>query len=148
MQKSTFYDPHRQKAIVLQPEERVRQNILHVLVHTLGFPKSCIAVERALSECASACGEVPKRRIDIIAYAQVEQELKPLLVIECKATTLHPNMLDQLLGYNHFIQAPFVALMNQKKTIFGQYDTHTGSLDLSTSLPTYEELLTKINRRS
>ena len=90
----------RKKRLVATPEERVRQSILLKMVQELGFPKGLISVERAISS----------RRTDIVCYTP---GMKPLLLIECKAGPLEDSALNQALGYNEKIKAPFICLVNE-----------------------------------
>lgn len=97
---------------ILRPEEEVRQNFLKYL-KSLGFPEAFLVVEKALSELPHIkyTAQLPLRRIDILAYGLIDQSVRPLVLIECKASKLDHTSLSQALGYNHFIQAPFIALV-------------------------------------
>lgn len=105
-----------------KPEELVRQNILALLIDTYKFPKSLIVTEKNISELNTtnlSC--LIKRRVDILCYQKAGQELKPLLLIECKAKNLSRQNFDQLEGYNTWIQSPFIALTNFKEVFLGFY---------------------------
>ncbi len=71
------------------------------MVGSLGFPKGLIAVE------AQVGGR--KRRADIICYALMPQ-MRPLLVVECKALALSEEAEAQAFGYNSILGAPFICL--------------------------------------
>lgn len=98
--------------MVATPEERVRQGVLRHMLDDLGYPAELIAVERALGELACGRQSVPQRRIDLVAFERVGGELRPLLLVECKAVRLSDAALHQVLGYNHFLGAKCVALVN------------------------------------
>ncbi|MBX7066844.1 MAG: type I restriction enzyme HsdR N-terminal domain-containing protein [Parachlamydiales bacterium] len=65
----------------------------------LGFPKGLISVERGIGG----------RRTDIVCYTK---EMKPLLLVECKAVPLNEEAIQQALGYNEKMLAPFLCLAN------------------------------------
>jgi hypothetical protein len=105
----------------MKNEEIVRQNLLTKLTEVYGFPKKLIGVEKEISTLLHLQGKkVPKRRYDIICFAanlDVNYALSPLLLIECKAVELTKDTLDQVLGYNYYVNAPFVAIANEEKLI-------------------------------
>ncbi|MBS0629920.1 MAG: type I restriction enzyme HsdR N-terminal domain-containing protein [Verrucomicrobia bacterium] len=116
--KGDVYDPYRKVWVASTPEEIVRQKLLHVMTTQLGFPKELLAVETQLSEVPhlKKLENLPKRRADIICYAKgihPEYSLYPLLVIECKEGQVGDEAREQVLGYNHFIQANFVAIAGE-----------------------------------
>jgi hypothetical protein len=90
----------RGRIIDLTPEERVRQALLRKMVEVLGFPKGLISVERAIQQ---------ERRTDIVCYTK---EMRPLLLIECKAGAIGERAVNQAIGYNDQVKAPFICLAN------------------------------------
>lgn len=93
----------RKRAVADTPEERVRQALLRKMVDELGFPKGLISVE---------CGGIGGRRTDIVCYTK---EMTALLLIECKAIPLNEEAIQQALGYNEKILAPFLCLANREE---------------------------------
>lgn len=89
-------------AVQATPEELVRQRLLYHLREKLGFPKSLISLERMVAPL--------RRRFDVVIFYQTAEQLKPLLLIECKAKKGGQAAMRQLLGYNALIQAPFIGL--------------------------------------
>ena len=81
---------------------------------------------------------MPSRRIDILCFEP--KELTPLLLIECKSVPIRESMLPQVMGYNAFIQAPFIALVNQKSIVFGWEDEEKGKWCYGKALPKFKEL--------
>jgi hypothetical protein len=151
-QGSTIYCPWRDRIVPDLPEEQVRIRLLTHLVETLGYPKSNIAIERDL-ESLIPLSEIncplPPRRVDIICYAKGiggSQEMLPLLLIECKAVDLTRKMQDQVVGYNHFVKAPFVALVNHKEARIGWYDATEKRYLFTIALPSYHRLLALTNK--
>jgi len=117
------YDPVRCKWIMASPEEIVRQTWIHHMIYDLQFPKGSLIVERELLSLPYLqidFPHAPSRRVDILSLntshsAEAGRLFQPLLLIECKCRSLNHLAFDQLLSYNTFIQAPFVALVNQKQ---------------------------------
>lgn len=139
--------PIRKTAVPALPEERVRVQLLIDLVDKLGYPAGCLAVEKELSQIAhlrSLCGKLPQRRADIICFAKgihPTEELYPLLLIECKAVPLSNKMINQVAGYNHFLKAHYIALVNQHEIRTGWFDPLTQSYRFVPYLPTYAQLM-------
>ena len=105
-----LYDPIRKSFVKKTPEEEVRQSLLVKMIQELGYPLSLIAVEKELP--------TPKRRLDILCHALIAGEIHPLLLIECKAVPLNEKALWQVVGYNTFVSAPFIAIVNEKQILF------------------------------
>jgi hypothetical protein len=98
------------------PEEKVRQQLLEFMQKHLEYPKEMIAIEKSLSAFPHLQGQkVSNRRVDIAVFSK--KQMEPLLVIECKAVPINDKAFDQIIGYNHLIKAPFIALANQKGVI-------------------------------
>ena len=83
---------------------------------SLGYPPSLIVVERKMAELTALSAAIPNRRIDILCYEG--GTLEPLLLIECKANSFGSKELRQLLGYNFFIAAKYIALVGPQKIQF------------------------------
>jgi len=130
-----IYDEVRGKWVAATPEEIVRQTWLQKMVSLLGYPKGLIAVEKQLGSLSdgSVC---PDRRADIVCY---RKDLRPLLLIECKAEDLTEKALDQALGYNDYVKADYVAVVNEHGIRF-RYSLHCARCVIE-HLPTYEELI-------
>lgn len=131
--------------VATTPEENVRQKLLGLMISELGFPKAWICVEqplRDLPHLASVKTSVPARRADIICYAQGINH--PLILIECKAVALTAKTERQLIGYNHYVRAPFVCLANQETILTGWKDKGQGGYRFIPGLPPCIELLNQI----
>lgn len=98
-----IFDIIRKQYVALTPEEWVRQHCLHLLAST--YPKELIAVEGSLKVNRM------NKRFDILVY---DKELKPFLLVECKRTEVEitQKTIDQVLAYNHTLNAPNVFLTN------------------------------------
>ncbi|MFN8259666.1 MAG: type I restriction enzyme HsdR N-terminal domain-containing protein [Chitinophagales bacterium] len=95
----------RKKWLVLTPEEKVRQFILHRLINEHGYPQKYISVEKTLK-----VNELSKR-YDIVVF---NRELLPKILIECKAEyiELKEKTLQQIATYNTKLQVPFLMVTN------------------------------------
>jgi len=94
----------------MRPEERVRQALIQELV-VRGFPRELIVIEKEIGELVSV-SNAPKRRVDVLCFMKKGDALLPLLMVECKAVPLSRKALEQVLGYNYYVDAPFVAIAN------------------------------------
>jgi hypothetical protein len=132
------------------PEEKIRQQILNLMMDELGFPPSCIAVEKSLKQMPHlplSDQEVPDRRVDIICFAKgihPRHELYPLLVIECKAIPLSSQVVKQVVGYNHYIKSFFIAVANGEELRTGWYDPSIEGYQFVPYLPKYAELISSV----
>lgn len=133
------------------PEEKVRQLILNRMIDELGFPPSCIAVEKSLKQMPHMSlvdQEIPDRRVDIICFAKgihPQHEIYPLLVIECKAIPLTLQVVKQVTGYNHYLKSYFIAIANGEELRTGWFDPNTQTYQFVEYLPTYAELISSIS---
>ena len=100
--KNYVFDEVRKKYVILNPEEWVRQHLLHHLIE-LGYPKSLISIERQLPHS--------KRRYDLVVF---DHKGKELLIAECKSALVPINhqTLEQINAYLMALPAPFALLTN------------------------------------
>ncbi|QZA59149.1 type I restriction enzyme HsdR N-terminal domain-containing protein [Candidatus Rhabdochlamydia porcellionis] len=140
--KPWLIDKMRGVAIRATPEEKIRQKLLKVLIEELFFPKECIVIEKALSELPHLQGKhVPKRRLDILCYFPMHDQLLPLLLIECKKSGGTKQALSQVNGYNYWVKAPFVAVANQEGILLKYLDIASNEIVLKEGLPSYQDLI-------
>lgn len=117
------------------------------MIDHLGFLPHTILIEKGLHQLPhidSLTPNLPDRRFDLLvleAGIHPHHPLFPLLLIECKAVKINAKERRQLEGYNHYLQAPFICLVNQVEILTGQYDVEKGSYHFERGLPTREELL-------
>ncbi len=103
----------RKEFVKETPEERVRQSTLSSLF-ALGYPHSLILVEQKIADLphlAIQTYKIPNRRVDILCY----EGDSPYLLVECKAKSFSDKELRQLLGYNFYIGARYIALISQER---------------------------------
>lgn len=126
----------RKVPVTFTPEEKVRQALLHLMLNSLGYPASLIGVEISLGCVPSLMQtKLPQRRADIIVFAN---DISPLLLIECKAVPLTQASISQAVGYNLFVKAPYIALVNQIEIKTGVFQDKEWVF--KKGLPRYENL--------
>lgn len=134
----------RREPVAETPEERVRQALLKKMTEELGFPAHLLAVEKALHQFPHLAQKraLPDCRVDIACFASnifPGRELSPLLIIECKAVPITGSALEQVIGYNYFCEAPYVAVANEQSIRLSWLgDNGWESIDF---LPHYQDLL-------
>jgi hypothetical protein len=113
------YDTIRKKWVAATPEEIIRQTWIRKMVQELQFPKELLVVERELKmlpHLQSHSHPLPNRRVDVLSFGKgihSDHPVFPLLLIECKEGPLSQDALDQAIAYNTFVQAFYVAIVNQ-----------------------------------
>jgi hypothetical protein len=129
-----IFDGIRKKFVDLTPEEWVRQHLVSYLIQVKNIPPTLISVEKQLVLNGT------KRRTDVVVY---NSNLKPSLMIECKAPSVNLNQetVNQALGYNLVLDVPFVLLTNGLSHICFQF-FHQKATILS-EIPSFEDLLNK-----
>ena len=96
-------------------EELLRQQLLTYLSDVKQFPKSLIVQEKKISTLPNVIRKCHiSRRIDLLIYTPA---FKPLLLIECKAVAITVDAMKQVLGYNYYVGAPCIGIINQQECI-------------------------------
>lgn len=113
--KVRIFDLIRKKFVVLQPEEWVRQHVLHYLIRDKEYPKSHINVEKQLEV------NKLKKRYDIVVY---NTDGSIHLLIECKAPNVAITKLafDQMARYNLDLKASYLMVTNGLDHFYCQMD--------------------------
>ena len=140
-----LFDEVRQLWVTATPEEYVRQRVLKKMVHTLQFPKELLVVEKELKTLPHLSAQsAPHRRLDILCYAKnihPHYPLYPLLLIECKEEGVDDKAVEQLMGYNAYVQACFVAVAGRNEERFGYLDKDKMKYVFHAGLPAYKDLI-------
>jgi hypothetical protein len=147
-EKKQLYCSVRKTWVSATPEEHIRQNILQLLIQSLGFPTAYISVEKEIKSLLhiQRSEQLSERRVDIICFTKSETSgLYPFLLIECKAVPITSKELRQVIGYNHHLKAPFIALANQFEKKLGWYDSQIADYTFVDYIPTYTELYSSIS---
>ncbi|MDC6364780.1 MULTISPECIES: type I restriction enzyme HsdR N-terminal domain-containing protein [Flavobacteriaceae] len=100
-----IFDAIRKKFVALQPEEWVRQHVLHFLVFTKKYPKTLINVEKQLK-----VNEL-KKRYDVVVF---NSDGSIELLVECKAPEIKIDQatFDQIAQYNLKLKANYLMVTN------------------------------------
>ncbi|MGW9686388.1 type I restriction enzyme HsdR N-terminal domain-containing protein [Flagellimonas sp. 2504JD1-5] len=110
-----IFDLIRKKFVLLQPEEWVRQHVLHFLIFTKNYPKSLINVEKQLTI------NNLKKRYDIVVF-------KPNgsinVLVECKAPEINIDQttFDQIAQYNLSLEADYLMVTNGMEHYYCKMD--------------------------
>ena len=106
----------RRKWVALEPEEWVRQHVIHHLNAVLGYPLGCMSVEHQLTLNGMS------RRADIVAFTP---DGTPRILVECKApnVALNQDAVSQAARYNLVLRVPVLLVTNGlKHAAFGLDD--------------------------
>ena len=99
------FDPLRRRFVALTPEEKVRQQMLCLLVEHLHVPAGLLAVEYSVKVNGL------DKRADAVVFGQ---DGHPLMIVECKAPTvsLTEAVLDQAVRYHSALKPSYLLLAN------------------------------------
>jgi hypothetical protein len=103
--KRLIFDPIRRKWLVLQPEEMIRQLVLHFLVEEKHYNIARINLEKGLK--VNDLG----KRFDLLVY---DQALQPFLLVECKApqVAITQDVFRQASWYNMPLKVRYLLVTN------------------------------------
>jgi hypothetical protein len=113
--KIHIFDVIRKKFVVLQPEEWVRQHVVHHLMETKQYPKSLINVEKQLII------NTLKKRYDIVVF---NSDSSIEILIECKAPKIKIDQttFDQIARYNMNLKANYLMVTNGLEHFYCKMD--------------------------
>nr|WP_299385397.1 type I restriction enzyme HsdR N-terminal domain-containing protein [Allomuricauda sp.] len=100
-----IFDIIRKKFVLLQPEEWVRQHVVHYLIQTKKFPKSLVNVEKQLVV------NQMKKRYDVVVF---RPNGSIHVLVECKAPhiVIDQHTFDQIARYNLQLNADYLMVTN------------------------------------
>jgi predicted type IV restriction endonuclease len=100
----------RRKWVALEPEEWVRQHVMHHLNRELGYPLGCMSVEHRLVLNGM------ERRADIVCHTP---DGTARLLVECKAphVPLGQDAVTQAARYNLVLGVPTLLVTNGMKHV-------------------------------
>lgn len=103
--KIWVFDVVRKKFVVLQPEEWVRQHVVHYLIGHKGYPLSLINVEKQLLVNGL------RKRYDIVIF---KPDGSIHLLVECKAPAIRisQSVFDQVARYNMPLGSSYLMVTN------------------------------------
>jgi hypothetical protein len=131
--KSLIFDVIRKKFVVFQPEEWVRQHVVHYLLEEKGYPRSLINVEKQIR-----VNSLPKR-FDIVVFTP-GGDIQ--ILVECKAPEVRitKDAFDQIARYNLDLKARFLMVTNGLNHYFCQIDYDNASYIFLEDLPAYSSI--------
>jgi len=105
----------RKKAILLTPEEWVRQHIISHLIINLNYPETLVGVEKSILYNGLT------KRWDIVVF---DSDFKPHLLVECKAPSikLTEDTLKQALSYQNQLNCELIVISNGLETVIWHFD--------------------------
>jgi hypothetical protein len=114
--KQFIFDIIRKKYVTLNPEEWVRQHILHFLTTNKNYPTSLIAVEKQLIV------NNLKKRFDVLVF---NHKGEAEIIVECKSpdTNITQEVFDQIARYNLKLNAKYLMVSNGLQHYFCKLDT-------------------------
>ena len=126
--KLEIYDIVRRKYVILQPEELVRQLVVHYLIAEKNYPLSKMRVEKGLTV------NERQKRCDILVF---DTHFQPLLLVECKSATvpIDQTTFEQIARYNLVFRVPFLLVTNGLTTFCCQMDYDTEGVTFLNHLP-------------
>lgn len=103
--KVLIFDVIRKKFVVLQPEEWVRQHVIHYLLTDKKYPKSLINVEKQLIINGL------KKRYDVVVF---DPQGDIHILVECKSPKIRVSQsaFDQIARYNMLLKADYLMVTN------------------------------------
>ena len=126
--KIEMYDIVRKKYVILQPEELVRQLVIHYLISEKNAPLSKMRVELGLT-----VNELMKR-CDILIY---DKNIQPFFLVECKAANVRIDQTTfyQIARYNLPLQVPYLLVTNGLSTYCCQINENKTGWQFLTDIP-------------
>ncbi len=131
--KTYVWDVVRQKYIKMDPEEWVRQLVIHYLHQERNVPTSLMAVEMNLKVNRLT------KRCDLAVY---NREGHPKVIIECKApdVNLTQKTFDQVARYNLALQVKYLVISNGRTNICCLLNYTNNTYQFIDTLPVFEKL--------
>ncbi len=125
-----IFDIIRKKFILLQPEEWVRQHVIHYLIFHKKYPKSLINVEKQLTINGN------KRRYDIAIY-HPDGSLN--LLVECKSynVTINQHVFDQIARYNLQLRSKYLMVTNGLEHYYCKMDFQKEKYSFLPNIPDF-----------
>lgn len=105
----------RKKYLVLQPEEVVRQLVIHYLIEEKKYNRHRIRAEKLV-----VVNDL-RKRCDILVY---DTDVNPLLLVECKRPTvpITQAVFKQIAWYNMPLQVKYLVVTNGMETYCCEMD--------------------------
>ncbi|NER13373.1 restriction endonuclease subunit R [Leptobacterium flavescens] len=128
--KLHIFDVVRKKFVLLQPEEWVRQHVVHYLVEEKKFPLSLINVEKEIKVNGL------NKRYDIVVF---RPDGSIYIIVECKAPSvaIDQKTFDQIARYNSTVNAEYLMLTNGLRHVYCKMDYKLEKYIFLEEIPSY-----------
>lgn len=113
--KPWIFDQIRKKFVVLNPEEWVRQHVVHYLIQEKKYSKNLINVEKQLLLNNTT------KRYDVVVF---NSDGSVFMIVECKAPSVKitQDTFDQIARYNLVLNASYLMVTNGLEHYFCKMD--------------------------
>lgn len=120
----------RKNWLVLQPEEFVRQLLLHFLLSDMKYNRNRITIERGIHV------NEKQKRTDLLIF---DREMRPFLLIECKAPKipLDEAVFRQVSTYNSSLRVPYLMVSNGRESYVAEIDYQDESFRFMPAVPEF-----------
>lgn len=127
-----IWDCLRKKYVRYTPEEHVRQSLIRYFIDHLGYPEGLMASE------FTAVYNGMKKRCDVVVF---NSELKPVLIIECKApdVAVSEDTFFQLARYASSLGSRILVMSNGLQHFCAVIGSQ-GELTYLENIPAYKEI--------
>ena len=134
--KPHVFDFLRRKYVTLTPEEWVRQQFVHFLVDSKGYPAECIG-----NEVSIRLGSM-RERCDTVVYGR---EAEPLMIVEYKSpgVEITQQVFDQISRYNIRLRVKWLIVSNGLQHYCCHIDYANGTYRFVEDIPSYTDILAK-----
>lgn len=125
-----IFDPIREKWLVLQPEEVVRQLMLQYLLEVKAYNRNRIRIEQGLMVNGL------NKRCDILVY---DHEVRPFLLVECKSpkVAIKQSVFEQIARYNLPLQVQYLVVTNGPVTFCCRMNYLEKNFEFLTEIPSF-----------
>lgn len=129
--KIYIFDVVRKKFVVLQPEEWVRQHVVHYLLKDKNYPLGHINVEKQLM-----VNKIRKRYDVVVFNPQGEIEI----LVECKSPEINitQDVFDQIARYNLQLKAKYLMITNGLANYYCKMDFEREAYNFLEDIPAYK----------
>lgn len=131
--KTLIFDILRKKTVVLTPEEWVRQNFIHYLIHYKNYPKSLMKLESGVKY------NQLNNRYDILIY---DRKGECCMLVECKAANVKitQKAFDQASRYNFTLKASHIIITNGLQHFCCHIDHESKKAEFLNDIPDFDSI--------
>jgi len=131
--KIYIFDVVRKKFVVVQPEEWVRQHVVHYLLKDRNYPLGHINVEKQLWV------NKIKKRYDVVVF---DPQGGIEVLVECKSPQINitQEVFDQIARYNLQLRAKYLMVTNGLEHYYCEMDFEKKKYNFLKDIPSYIRL--------